>query len=101
MKFIFALLLSCTALSFSSAAYAQTAAQTDAKYIATLAAVMNYKINDEKIADDIKSLRENERFNKRLQKKMERLSNSQSRDAINRKVMDILEKTGKELDNLL
>ena len=40
-------------------ASAQFSAQKDAQYIATLKAVVNYKINDEENLKDIESLRQN------------------------------------------
>ena len=45
---------------------AQYAAQKDASYIATLKAVLDYKMNDEENIRELEDLRENEQFNQKL-----------------------------------
>lgn len=86
---------------FVSPAQAQFSATKDAQYIATLKAVVNYKINDVDIAKDIEGLRENKNFNDKLRRKLDKLDNARSQDSTNRKIMKVLEKAGEEIDKLL
>lgn len=82
-------------------AKAQYSAQNDAMYMATLKAVVNYKINDEENLQQVESLRQNKMFNAKLQRMLNKLSNKRSKDTTNQKVLDILEKAGKDIYNLL
>lgn len=82
-------------------AYAQFSAQKDAQYIATLKAVVNYKINDEENLKDIENLRQNQAFNQKLQKMLNKLQNTRTKNTTNRKVQQILEKAGQDLYRLL
>ena len=75
---IFYLVILGLFLSAKSAA-AQYSAQNEAKYIATLKAVVDYKINDEENYADIESLRENRRFNQDLTKMLAKLSNRRTK----------------------
>lgn len=86
---------------FISPAQAQFSASKKAQSIATLKAVVNYKINDENIEKDVEKLRENKNFNERLQKKLNKLDNKRTQDSVNRNVMKVLEKAGEEIDKLL
>ncbi len=58
----------CLSVILSWPASAQFAAQNEAKYIATLKAVVNYKIDDEENLSAVESLRENKMFNLKLQR---------------------------------
>ena len=69
--------------------------------MATLKAVVNYKINDEENLQQVESLRQNKMFNAKLQRMLNKLSNKRSKDTTNQKVLDILEKAGKDIYNLL
>ena len=80
---------------------AQYSAQNDAMYLATIKAVANYKINDEETIQQVESLRQNKMFNAKLQRMLNKLSNKRSKDTTNQKVLDILEKAGKDIYNLL
>jgi len=82
-------------------AYAQFSAQKDAQYIATLKAVVNYKINDEENLKDIESLRQNQAFNQKLQNMLNKLQNSRTKNTTNRRVQQILEKAGQDIYRLL
>ena len=82
---------------FSSKVYAQYTSQKDAMYIATLKAVVNYKINDEENLADIEDLRKNQRFNQRLQKMLNKLQNTRTKNSTNKRVYDILLKAGEEV----
>ena len=82
-------------------AKAQYAAQNDAKYMATLKAVVDYKINDEENYDDIESLRQNKRFNAELRKMISKLSNRRTKNSTNNRVYRILLQAGKDVYNEL
>ena len=51
---------------------AQYSASKDAQYLAVVKAVANYKINDEENLRQVEKLRENEAFNRKLQKMLEK-----------------------------
>jgi len=82
-------------------AQAQMASLTEAKYMATLKVVTNYKMGDQEIAKDLDKLRESERFKKDLEKMVAKLDNSKSSNALNRRIMKILEQAGKDIYNEL
>lgn len=98
---IFVLAFALLAFSFPYGAKAQMSATRDAQYIAVLKAVVSYKIDDEENIRDIERLREDQRFNQKLQRMLDKLNNRRSKNNTNRKVMQILEKAGKDLYNLL
>lgn len=100
MKIVFACLF-VFMLSYSSSSQAQYSATRDAQYMATLKAVVNYKLDDVEIYSDVESLRQDNRFNQKLQKMLEKLTNQRSKDGTNRRVMKILEKAGKDIYQLL
>ncbi len=77
------------------------AAQEDAENMAVLMAVMNYKIDDEEHIRNLDALREDARFNRRLQRMLDKLTNSRTKNSTNKKVLDILEKAGKDLKRVL
>lgn len=80
---------------------AQFAAQKDASYIATLKAVLDFKMGDEENLKELDSLRENTNFNKKLARMMAKLSNKRSKDSTNTKIYKILIKAGKDIYNEL
>ncbi len=86
---------------FKGEAMAQFSAQKDAQYIATLKAVVNYKINDEEIVQDIESLRQNKVFLQKLQRMLNKLQNTRTKNTTNTKVQQILEKAGQDIYRLL
>ena len=99
MKIIY---LVCFAFLLSiSSAQAQYSAQNEAKYMATLKAVVDYKINDEENYDDIESLRQNKRFNAELRKMISKLSNRRTKNSTNNRVYRILLQAGKDVYNEL
>lgn len=73
------------------------AADDDAMYLAVVKAVSAYKINDEENIRGVERLRQDRRFNENLQKMLDKLSNSRSKDSKNRKVLKILEQAGKDI----
>lgn len=97
---ILPLIIAVSVLSAGNA-NAQYTASKDAQYLAVIKAVANYKINDEENLRQVEKLRENEKFNRKLQKMMEKLSNNRTKDTTNRKVLQILERAGKDIYDLL
>ncbi len=69
-----ALFLAVLMLGCSTAAQAQMAATRDAQYIAVLRAVVNYKIDDDENIRNIERLREDRRFNEKVQKMLDKLA---------------------------
>jgi len=67
----FAFLITAVMIGFAGATNAQMAATRDAQYIAVLRAVVNYKIDDEENIRNIERLREDRRFNEKVQKMLE------------------------------
>ena len=100
MKY-FSLLILFGLFTAINSAQAQFASQRQAANIATLRAVVNFKIDDEEISQDIVDLRQDERFNRDLQRMLDRLSNSRTKDTRNRRVMEILERAGRDLTDAL
>ncbi len=84
-------------MMIASSASAQLASQKDARNMAVLKAVVNYKINDEENMRDIEKLREDVQFNQRLLRMLDKLSNERTKDARNKRVLEILEKAGDDL----
>lgn len=76
---------------------AQFSAQNDAMYIATLKAVVNYKIDDAENLANVESLRENQLFNQRLARMLDKLQNTRTKDTTNRRVYNILLRAGKQI----
>ncbi len=100
MKCIIYLLIFAAAFS-SSPAKAQFAAQKEAAYLATIKVVADYKIDDEEQQKAMERLRNDQAFNRKLLRMRDKLTNSRSKDSTNRQVLDILERAGKELYDLL
>lgn len=98
MQKLFAVLI---AICFAVPVQAQYSASKDAQNIATLKAVVNYKIDDEEILDDVQNLRENRSFMVKLQRKLDKLDNRRTKDSRNRKVMKILKKAGEDISKAL
>ncbi len=76
---------------------AQYAAQKEAAYIATLKAVTDYKINDEENLANMQKLREDAKFNQKLQRMLDKLNNSRTKTGKNRRVYEILKRAGKDI----
>ena len=100
MKITYLLLIGSILLAPAADAEA-FAARKDAEYIATLRAVVNYKIDDEENLRDIKALRKDRRFNQDLQKMLNKLTNSRTKNTDNKRVQKILEQAGKDIYNIL
>ena len=82
-------------------ARAQFAAQQEAQYMATLKAVVNYKIDDEENLRDIEKLRQNQAFNRKLARMMEKLQNTRTKNSTNNRIYNILLRAGKDIYNEL
>ncbi len=95
MKIKLSVLLMAMLLTFE--ADAQYAAQEDAMYLATLKAVVNYKIDDEENLKNVEALRTNQRFLQDLSKMMAKLSNRRTKNSVNSRVYKILLKAGKDI----
>ena len=80
---------------------AQYSASKEAQYLAIVKAVADYKIDDEEHLRKMEKLRKNEKFNRDLYSMIQKLDNSRRKDSTNRKVLQILENAGKQLQDLL
>lgn len=96
MKYLPIFIISFVFLTAQSAS-AQYASQKDAAYIATLKAVTDFKINDEENLKTMDKLREDKKFNAKLQKMIDQLSNQRSKTGKNRRVYEILKQAGKDI----
>lgn len=96
MKYLPIFISSFVFLTAQSAS-AQYASQKDAAYIATLKAVTDFKINDEENLKTMDKLREDKKFNAKLQKMIDQLSNQRSKTGKNRRVYEILKQAGKDI----
>lgn len=85
----------------ASPATAQFASQKDASYMIITKVIADHKINDEGYGNDVEKLRDNERFNRKLAKMVEKLDNSRNSNSKNKQVLKILEKAGKDIDRVL
>ncbi|MBO4294685.1 MAG: hypothetical protein J5896_04500 [Alphaproteobacteria bacterium] len=98
MKYI---LLFC-ALFYACDAFAQVSpSMQDAAYLATLKAVLDYKMEDEKNAEKIEMLRHDEKFNAQLEKKLKKLNNGNRKTATDRRVYQMLIQSGQNIYNEL
>lgn len=89
------------AFLMASSVSAQMSASQDAQYLATIKAVANYKIDDEEEIRNVERLRANEAFNRQLQKMMEKLQNTRTKNSKNQQVLQILKRAGKEIYDIL
>lgn len=85
----------------TNSAEAQYSSQKEAQYLATLKAVVNFKIDDEERLKDVEALRQNQSFNRKLQRMLNKLSNARTKNSTNRQVLKILEKAGEDIYKLL
>jgi len=81
--------------------YAQKLSEMDAAYLATLKAVVDYKLNDKENLETIEKLRQDKKFNEKLQKKIDSLSNEKSKSRSDKRIYDILKASGKKIYNEL
>lgn len=84
-------------LTFSFNAKAQTASQMDAAYLAVIKAVADYKIDDEQQEKNIEALRQDEKFNQKLEKMLSKLNNNKAKFGANKRVYEILVRAGKNI----
>ncbi len=86
---------------FSTGAQAQYSSTKNAQYLATIKAVANYKINDEEEFRNVEKLRQDARFNEKLQTMLNKLQNSKTKNSDNKRILKILEDAGKEIYDIL
>jgi len=96
--FLFTAFLFC---GFQAAAQDFPRRMQDAAYIATLKAVLDYKLEDEQILEDLAQLRTNEKFNAAVEKKIQKLTNKRQKNSKNKRVYQILVNAGKNIYNEL
>ena len=97
-KIIFIILFSLIIPSF---AQAQSTAQRRVSNIIIVKVISEHKMDDEELARDIEALRDNDRFNRRLQRMLDQVQNTRTKNARNRELMRILERAGQDIDRLL
>lgn len=73
----------------------------NAAYLATLKAVLDYKMNDEEVSEDLQRLRENAEFTEALRKKMESLTNTRRKNSTNKRIYQMLINDGEKIYNEL
>ncbi len=100
MRFLSILIFCAMALSPFSA-QAQYSSTKKAQYLATIKAVANYKINDEEEFRNVEKLRQDARFNEKLQSMLNKLQNSKTKNSDNKRILKILEDAGKEIYDIL
>lgn len=93
----FAFFLFC----FGARAQNYSSSMDDAIYLATLKAVLDYKMNDEQNLENLQTLREDEEFNQKLRKILSKLSNNRQKPFKDRRIYEMLIKDGKAIYNEL
>ena len=94
--FLFALLY-----AFSSLARTYSSSDTDAVYIATLKAVVDYKTEDAENLQDLERLRQDRKFDKKLKKMLKKLNNKKLKTGQNQRIYNLLVNTGRKIYNEL
>lgn len=100
MRFLSLITIMAVAICASSA-QAQYSSTKNAQYLATIKAVANYKINDEEEYKNVERLRQDARFNEKLQGMLNKLQNTKTKNSDNKRVLKILEDAGKEIYDIL
>ncbi len=95
------LYLTLALIILAAPAAAQYSSQRDARNMAVLKAVVNVKIDDEENLKDMEKLRANQAFNRDLQRMLDKLDNSRTKNSKNKQVLDVLERAGNDIYNLL
>ncbi len=90
-------LLLLTMFLFIEPVKAQYSSQKDAAYLATIKAVSEFKIDDEENKKQVEQLRNDKKFNAKLQKMLDKLSNSKSKNSQNSRVYNILLNAGRQI----
>ena len=78
-----------------------SADEKDAVYMATLKAVVDYKMSDAENLKQLEKLREDKNFNDKLQKMIDKLNNKKFKSGSDRRVYELLTTTGKKIYNEL
>ena len=98
MKYI----LCITACLYASSAFAQSyssPSMREAVYLATLKAVLDYKMDDSKNLEKLETLRQDERFNEKLKKMLTKLNNDKPKPAVDQRVYQMLIQSGQNIYN--
>ncbi len=101
MKYILAMSAFLFMFGMPTQSQAYSSLEQEAMYIATLKAVLDYKMEDEKNLKRLERLRSDRRFNQKLEKMLGELNNKKVKFGKNKKVYDILVKAGKDIYNTL
>ena len=99
MKYIF--LLSLLLLTSPIMAQDYPSSEKDAVYLATLKAVLDYKMNDTENIKQLDKLRKDEKFNQKLQEMLEDLDNKKRSSRKDKRVYELLIRAGKNVYNVL
>ncbi len=97
MKKAFILLFS---IFFAGNAFAQSSGKKDAAYVIITKVVADHKMNDEEYLQDIQSLRQDERFNRKLNEMLTEMSND-GNSSKDKRVLKILRDAGRDIDRVL
>lgn len=100
MRFLSLITIIAVAICAGSA-QAQYSSTKNAQYLATIKAVANYKINDEEEYKNVERLRQDARFNEKLQGMLNKLQNTKTKNSDNKRILQILEDAGKEIYDIL
>ena len=100
MRYIF-LFLSFMLAASSAMAQNYPSSEKDAVYLATLKAVLDYKMNDIENIKQLDKLRKDEKFNQELQKMLEDLDNEKRSSRKDKRVYELLIRAGKNVYNVL
>lgn len=63
--------------------------------------IADHKMTDQEHIQNIEALREDEKFNQKLQRMVEALENTRVKNTKNREVLKILEKAGEDIEKAL
>lgn len=74
-----------------------TYSQKEAAYFAMLKAVVDYKMEDEEIRQDLEKLRRNKKFNTWLTKKLDDISNQKNKTGKDKNIYNILFDAGAQI----
>lgn len=88
-------------LLMTSSAEAQFAAQRDASHMIIVRVISEAKMEDQEFIRDIEDLRENQQFNRRLERMLGQISNERTKNARNREVVRILQQAGRDIERAL
>lgn len=95
------LLIVLFSLVLTGTAHAQFAAQRDAANMIITKVIADYKLGDDEYLSDVNALREDQRFTQKLEKMLQELQNTHSKNSKNQRIVKILQDAGAEIDKVL